>query len=174
MAIADLMSVLPPPTAPREAAPADWAAVEAALGTSLPADYRAYVEAYGSGKVGDFIWIFNPFSVRDNITLQVQVERQLSVLKELAEGGEVMPYPLFPAPGGLLPMGMTDNGDVLHWRTDGAPDEWTIVVNDARSPDCAAHAEDLTRFLARVLTRAETCSMFPEDFPPEAPAFEPK
>lgn len=173
MAIADLTAALPAPPAPNEASSADWADVEARIGTALPADYKAFVEVYGSGRIGGFVWIFNPFSKRETINLLVQADRQREILRELAQGGEAMPFPLFPEPGGLLPFGMTDNGDVLHWRTRGSPEEWSIVVNDARSPECSEHAPDLTRFLASVVTRREQCDMFPASFPPQAPAFEP-
>lgn len=174
MAIEDLRTILLPPAAPIEAGPADWNKVEGELGTPLPADYKAYIETYGSGHVADFIWVFNPFARRDNITLQVQVERQLGVLEELvADSGWKLPYPLFPKPGGLLPLGMTDNGDVIHWHTTGQAGDWTIVVNDARSPDCVEHDTGLVGFLTMILRRDEHCAMFPASFPPAEVRFEP-
>ncbi|GGC88842.1 SMI1/KNR4 family protein [Chelatococcus reniformis] len=174
MAFADIETVMPPPTAAIEAAPADWLRVETELGTALPSDYKAYIEAYGSGRIADFIWIFNPFTKRENINLLTQVPRQINVLRELADGGAPQPFPLFPAPAGLLPVGMTDNGDVILWLTVGSPDEWTVVINDSRSPEYAAHRRDLTGFLAGVLTGQEPCPIFPDSFPHSAVAFAPR
>ena len=174
MAIEDLRTILPPPADPIEAGPADWDEVEGELGTPLPSDYKAYIETYGSGHVADFLWVFNPFALRDNIKLQVQVQRQLGVLAELiTNSGWKLPYPLFPGPGGLLPLGMTDNGDVIHWRTAGEADDWTIVVNDTRSPDSVEHVAGLTAFLTEILRRNERCAMFPASFPPAEIRFKP-
>jgi hypothetical protein len=75
-----------------------------------------------------------PDSRHRTIDLLVQAPAQREVLNELASSGETIRYPVHPAPGGLLAVGMTDNGDVLHWRTVGPPEEWTIVVQEARGP----------------------------------------
>jgi hypothetical protein len=63
--------------------------------------------------------------------------------------GAFLPYPLFPEAGGLLPVAITDNGDTIHWLTNGPPDEWTIVVQDSRAPECEAYDMAFTDFLAR-------------------------
>lgn len=120
MAIGDLVAVMPTPNVPFEASSADaWASVEARLGTSLPDDYKEFIGLYGSGRIANFLWIFNPFSSNKNLNLEQQIELQSSVLGELESYGEKNPYKSFPAPGGVLPFGITDNGDVVFWRTAG-------------------------------------------------------
>jgi hypothetical protein len=45
------------------------------------------------------------------------------------------PRSLFPEEGGLLPWGVTDNGDILNWITSDNPEKWSILVYDGRSGD---------------------------------------
>jgi hypothetical protein len=171
MAIGQVLEVLSPPASPINASP-DWAKAEAELGTALPPDYRAFIETYGSGRIAELLWVFNPADRRETINLLVQSPAQREVLRELAEMGETIPYPVFPEPGGLLPFGMSDNGDVLHWRAQGAPEQWTVVVQEARGPEFSAHDADLTGFLAGVLGRTIRCPVFHRDFPKDGTGFE--
>lgn len=175
MAIEDLIAKMPPPEAPLEARGATWASVEDTIGTVLPGDYKAYIERYGSGRINGFVWIFNPFSSRQGINLVNQISVQLGALKTLAQDfGEQCPYPLFPENGGLLPLGMTDNGDVIHWLTKGKSSDWKIVVNEARGPRYEEFDGDLTSFLRKILTRDSQCSLLPRSFPQGTPIFEAK
>ena len=65
MSIADLMKLVPPPAKPFEVGTlAEWAKVEAELGTQLPQDYRDFVFAYGSGLFAGLYRVYNPFSGR--------------------------------------------------------------------------------------------------------------
>jgi hypothetical protein len=175
MAIENLISIMPPPEAPIEASGTTWVSVESAVGTILPGDYRAFIEKYGSGRISGFVWIFNPFSKRQSINLVSQLSVQTDALKSLAQDfGEKCPYPLFPENDGLLPLGMTDNGDVIHWLTKGKPNDWKIVVNEARGPRYEEFDSNLTSFLWEILTRASRCNLLPRDFPQGSPNFEPK
>ena len=175
MMLDDLQKIIPPPLAPIETSGASWQAIEAELGTLLPEDYKSFVEAYGSGRIGGFIWILNPFSERENLNLLNQVPRQLAALKELAKDfSETRPYPLYPVPGGLLPFSITDNGDVLHWRTSGKPCDWGVIVNDARSAHYEIYDVNMASFLVGVLTGKLHCPVFPAAFPPGSPEFEAK
>jgi hypothetical protein len=87
----------------------------------------------------------------------VQASAQREVLNELTSSGETIRNPVYPAPRGLLTVGMTDNGDVLHWRTVGPPEMWTIVVQEPRGPAFIAQEQNLTGFLAGVLDRSIDC-----------------
>jgi len=175
MAINDLITLMPPPEAPIEAGGATWASVESAVGSVLPIDYKEFIEKYGTGRINGFVWIFNPFSSRQGINLVNQLSVQINALKTLAQDfGEQCPYPLFPEDGGLLPAGITDNGDVIHWLTKGEPNAWKIVVNEARGPRYEEFDSDLTSFLNEILTRGAHCSLLPRIFPEGRPTFEAK
>jgi hypothetical protein len=175
MAIEDLIIIMPPPEAPIEVRGATWATVENAIGAVLPIDYKKFIEKYGSGRINGFVWIFNPFSERQSINLVSQISVQLNALKTLVQDfGEQCPYQLFPQNGGLLPLGITDNGDVIHWLTKGGPTDWKIVVNEARGPRYEEFDVDLTSFLSKILTRGSQCSLLPPNFPEGTPSFEAK
>ena len=120
MAIEHLMAVLVPPVNPFETPAAGaWASVEGRLGVPLPSDYKRFIETYGSGNIGNFLWIFNPFSNNENLNLERQVVTQAEVLNELRSYGESVPYKPFPEQGGILPFGITDNGDLLSGKQLG-------------------------------------------------------
>lgn len=171
MNMAKLEVILPPPVAPIEVpGGADWDAVEANL-TKLPGDYRAFIQRYGTGCVDSFMWIFNPGSSNPNLNLQDQVRRQSEVLREINEGDMEAIIPIYPDPKGVLPFGITDNGDVLFWETGDEPDNWTVAVLEARSSPLLKFEMNMTSFLAGICDGSVICSAFPEDFPSAKPAF---
>jgi hypothetical protein len=142
-----------------------WEEVERNLGTALPADFREFIDRYGAGRLADFVWIFSPFAQEPNVNLLDQSSRQLAALRELTERfGELLPYPLYPEEGGLLPFGGTDNGDVLFWRTHGAPDQWTVVVNSSRSAQCELYECSMSEFLFGLVSKRIRSSLLPVDF----------
>jgi hypothetical protein len=171
MSLSSLTRVLPPPSNPFEIPSLDaWEPIENQIGR-LPADYKAFVQQFGSGTIDRFLWIWNPFSKSEHGNLLTAKEPTLSALRELRESGEECPYPLHPEPGGLLPFGKSDNGDVLYWLTARVPEQWPVVVNAARDPAYEKFECDMTDFLAGILTRRLRCAIFPEDFPSRSPKF---
>lgn len=169
MSFIELLAVATPPVNRAAAEVYEWLDVERRIGTPLPSDYKAFIDRYGLGKLGDFIVVFTPSDQSPHVNLGIQIRQKLDTLKQLAsEWGEELPYPLYPAPGGLLPFGATDNGDVLYWLTSGSPDRWTVVVNEARGPDYDHHYCSMTTFLAEVISGQRRCRIFPRSFPTEA------
>jgi hypothetical protein len=173
MSIESLSRVMPPPISPAESL-GRWSDVEAALGTELPSDYKDFIQSYGSGTIGRFLSVFNPFSRHRGLNLLEQSKQQLEALRVLhADFGEPNPYPLHPLPGGLLPVAITDNGDVVHWLTDNKASKWSIVVNEARSPDYEHFEFNLTTFLERLLLKSIICRAFPTSIFDNRNEFEP-
>jgi len=163
----ELKNILPTPLETTEQpSEAEWAECEAKL-TRLPPDYKSFLEDYGTGCIDGFIWIFNPSSQNPNLNLLVQVKRQLSALDELIQQKtESKIYPLYPEIAGLLPFGITDNGDVLFWKTMGTP-------GNSRSPEYQEFQISMTSFIASVLNGTKRVAAFPEDFPNSSPSFKP-
>ena len=63
MSLATINSLVPPPESPVEVGTkAGWKEVEMKLGLKLPADYRKFIDTYGSGLFADFYIIYNPFA----------------------------------------------------------------------------------------------------------------
>ncbi|MFD7446000.1 SMI1/KNR4 family protein [Streptomyces sp. NPDC059909] len=102
-----------------------WAAAETALGVRLPDDYKHLVETYGWGEFCDYLNLHTPFGTSEHNGVDWQRGR-LSGVPE--RDRERYPYPLHPAPGGLLVWGTTIDADRLCWLTTGAPENWPVVV----------------------------------------------
>lgn len=169
MSFSKLLAVAPPPISRAFADVYKWHDLEREIGTPLPSDYKAFIDQYGLGKLADFIVVFTPSHEVPHVSLSIQIRQKLDTLQQLAsEWGETLPYPLYPAPNGLLPFGATDNGDVLYWLTSGSPDYWTVVVNEACGPEYDHHDCSMTTFLAEVINGERRCSIFPRSFPTEA------
>ena len=83
-AMKELRTLMPPPIPPVEPARAeDLDETERRLGVCLPADYRAFVELFGSGSIGGFLHIANPSSRNPYIRLVEAHDAQVHVLHEL-------------------------------------------------------------------------------------------
>jgi len=161
MTVPRLSRIMAPPAEPVES-DGSWSAIESSLGTKLPDDFKSFIERYGSGIIGHFVSILNPFSLRPSLNLMEQSKRQLITLRELhGYFGEPNPFELYPTAAGLLPVAVTDNGDIIHWITSGEPADWTIVVNEARSPDYHQFSCNLTDFLADLISKSIICRAFP-------------
>jgi hypothetical protein len=160
-----LRRLLPPPAKPVEAGrPEGWPAVEAALGTGLPADFKAFTELYGSGKVDDFLYLFNPFTQGQDGNLLAEKNRVLAAYRQTrARFPERLALPPFPEKGGVLPLGRTDNGDELYWVTDGQPNDWSVALVEGRAALQELHPMPVTGFLAALAANQLTSRVLPED-----------
>jgi hypothetical protein len=171
MSLESLLAFLDPPTSPWEVpTKADWRAAEGDLGR-LPRDYKAFLDLFGTGAIDNFLWVLNPASRNPYLNLNAEMRRMLGALSELRSSGEPCPYPLHPEPNGLMAFAKTENGDGLYWLTVGAPECWPVIVNAARDPTYERFDCDMTGFLEDILARRIRCTVFPEAFPTEPPAF---
>jgi SMI1-KNR4 cell-wall len=170
-----LRRLAPPPDTPIETGhPARWPAVEAAIGTTLPADYKVFIATYGTGMFDDFLYVFNPFAGDADVNLLRQREVVLGAHAWLRERvPEAAPLPAFPEPGGLLPLGRTQNGDQLYWLTEGEPDRWPIVAFASRSSEPERHELTLVPFLARLLGGTLGSGVFPPELGEDGHVFTP-
>ena len=159
-----LRRLLPPPADPVEPGrPDGWPAVEAALGTGLPSDFKAFIERYGSGVVDDFLYLFNPFTQGQDGNLLAEKDRVLAAYRQTrARFPDRLPLPPFPDEGGVLPLGRTDNGDELYWVTQGQPDRWPVALVEARAARQELHRMPVTGFLAALAANQLTSQVLPE------------
>lgn len=160
-----LQQLLPPPADPVEPGrPDGWAEVEAALQTGLPGDFKAFTELYGSGKLDDFLYLFNPFAAGQDGNLLAERDRVLTGYRQTrARFPERLPLPPFPEPGGVLPLGRTDNGDELYWVTEGHPDDWTVALLEARAALQEIYRLPVTGFLAALAANQLPSRILPND-----------
>jgi hypothetical protein len=165
MTIEALLKVVPPPAEPFEAFTGPWEPTEDDLGTALPQDYKDFVRLYGSGYFMEFLGIHVPRTRNYNTWLNGQVRVVTSAFKDW---DDLLPYPMWPDPEGLIPFGGTDNGHQLFWLRRGPPEAWGVVIYDRWSLfefetfDC-----DLTGFLAGLATGDVKPNAFPGLLPCE-------
>jgi hypothetical protein len=166
-----LRAVAPPPARPVEpGVPHRWPEVQAAIGTALPGDYKAFTELYGSGKFDDLLYLLNPFASDPDGNLVRQRDAMLGAYAETrAKFPRRLPLPPWPEPGGLLPLGRSDNGNELYWLTEGKPDAWGVVAFAARSTRHELHHHPVTEFLARLLSAELDSKVLPERLQRPAP-----
>lgn len=128
----------------------DWAAVEARLGTSLPADYRAFMAVYGGGAVDNLV-VLPPLPADGGWSGSITEHTgQLRVLWD-AEGG--VPGVTSGADR-VLAWGTGCNANELGWlMTDPDPDRWPVVVcRRHESPAWALVECGMAEFLRRLMT----------------------
>jgi hypothetical protein len=159
MTIEALMAVIPPPVEPSCAFLGPWEPIEAELGTALPPDYKDLVRVYGSGYYMEFFGIKVPRCPNPNSRLETQVPILCATFFDRDE----LVYPLWPDPGGLVPFGCTDNGDILFWLPRGAPEDWGVAVWDRGLWKFETFECDLTVFIAGLATGEIIPEAFPED-----------
>ena len=160
-----LRQLLPPPADPVEPGwPDGWAQVEAALGTQLPGDFKAFTEQYGSGMVDDFLYLFNPFAAGQDGNLLVEKDRVLAAYRQTrARFPDRLVLPPFPDEGGVLPLGRTENGDELYWVTQRDPDGWPVALLESRAAFLEVHPMPVTGLLAALAANQLTSRVLPDD-----------
>jgi hypothetical protein len=71
--------------------------------------------------------------------------------------------PPFPEPGGVLPLGRTDNGDELYWVTQGHADDWPVALVESRAALQELHAMPVPGFLTALAANQLTSRILPAD-----------
>ena len=157
----NLIEILRPPSKPN-----DNKINLSNLAMELPDDYLKFIEVYGTGKISNFITIFNCNSQDDDYNLFVQASLILEDLRFLLEDDPTYyKSNLYPNQDALYPIGVTDNGDYIFWVTQGNPNEWTIAIIASRSPDVEHTKYNLNDFLFNVLLKKTNIDSFPSSFP---------
>ncbi len=163
MSLDRLREIVTPPAAPTETGDPDaWPEVERHMGTPLPADYKAFTNAYGSGAFDSFLYLFNPFARGQGGNLLVERDRVLAAYRQTrARFPDRLALPPFPESGGVLPLGRTDNGDELYWVTEGDRDHWTVALLESRAAFQEVHPMPVTGFLAALAANQLTSRILP-------------
>ncbi|MBC2373031.1 SMI1/KNR4 family protein [Listeria booriae] len=169
MYLEKLKTILSPPVkAVNSGSNIEWKDAEKKLGVEFPPDYKEFISTFGTGVIDDFLWIYNPFTDNKNVNIFVQMKGNNAAYCTLKEEfPDDYPYSVFPEIGGLLPLGVTDNGDVLNWIT--TPGKWTILVYGGSGN--FEYQGTITEFIFDVLSQNINCIVFPDDFPETNPKF---
>lgn len=155
-AVAELERVLPGLAALRlRTAPGvDWARLEDALGTALPADYKLFCDRYPAIDLSDFVRLGGPPPGAEAGWVR-HAHEELEIVAEWCEDAEFdVPLEVYPAPGGLLPWACSNQGDYFLWTTSPAgPQEWTVTVA-SRNGDWWHYAGGAVQFVADLVSGA--------------------
>ena len=166
MLLDKLTSSLPPPANPKETGSnAAWGEVTKRFGDVLPTDYMFFIQRYGTGEIGGWLTVLNPFAENAHLNLFIYGFQLLAALRQIkTEFPKDLPYPLFYEPSGLLPWGISIDGDIFCWRTDGLSGNWPVVVI-GRHTSPEEFQMPFSQFLHGVLTKELKTLACPEDLP---------
>ncbi|MFD5549290.1 hypothetical protein ACFWJQ_21510 [Streptomyces goshikiensis] len=148
----------------------DWDALSRELGTGIPGDFKELAESYPSFNISDFLALYIPEPGQE--VAYAQSWKDDERLASLHADDLTYGYAPYPAPGGLIVWGASNEGDNFYWRTnDGDPDSWTIVV-EGRNDDWCTYEGTLTDYLAGLVTGTVTTDGLPSDFPGRDPVID--
>ncbi|MEK2490895.1 SMI1/KNR4 family protein [Kitasatospora purpeofusca] len=129
----------------------DWSAAEKVHGTSFPADYRAFVAAFGDGSIEEMLGVHIPAT---------SDEPQFGALSRLSDEAlaDFAVNQWAPADRGryrledLLIWGGTAAGDTLCWiTTDPDPDRWPVAVYARGDLEWSVYPCGMAEFLLKLL-----------------------
>ncbi|MET9515788.1 SMI1/KNR4 family protein [Streptomyces sp. NPDC002994] len=161
--LARLKQLVPPPSQPRQK---NWGSAEQTLGVELPSDYKELIQTYGGSNWDDYLYVLEPDCPNDNYDLIEWEDQQTEALEGLWEFEE-KPTGLTAAGTRIIPWATTDNGECLYWlvRPGQGPEEWTIMLNEARGSGWEHYPTTCTRFLASALDGEVQSSILSSRFP---------
>ncbi|MCX4767757.1 SMI1/KNR4 family protein [Streptomyces sp. NBC_01275] len=123
----DLVQVFGRPPA-RQPAPDDWAEVEAYVGSALPNDFKAFLDAYGTGVICGELVVFHPLGSSPLLTRMRKIHESFG--QSWRRDSDRYPFRFHPDPGGLISWGYDYSGDEhFFWPCDDEPDRWKTVTN---------------------------------------------
>jgi hypothetical protein len=157
MSIEALMKVAPPPEMTFGNFDGPWEPLEAALGATLPQDYKDLVRVYGVGEFLEYFRVHLPGC--DNEAFHF--ENTIASLGRVMADDDDFPYVLWPEMNGLIIAGSTMDGDLLFWRRSGPAQDLSIIYWD--SIGCQEFDCSLTEFLTNLITG----ELLPERFSPD-------
>ncbi|MFK0117202.1 SMI1/KNR4 family protein [Streptomyces sp. NPDC090994] len=162
-ALARLTQIIAPPSEPGNT---DWDAAQGQLGVVLPTDYKDLISTYGGSNWDDYLYLLQPGCPNDNYDLIEWEDQQTEALEGLWEF-EKKPDELADAGSRVIPWATTDNGECLYWlvRADQDPDQWTVMVNEARGDRWEHYSMNCTEFLVAVLEGDVQSSVLSSRFP---------
>jgi hypothetical protein len=149
-----LIELLPPPEIPVEAS-GNWANVERQLGTTLPSDYKWFIETYGTGGIcTDYINVLNPFAENPALNLIAHSKVTLDVYRrdQLETELRLNPHAVYPQPGVIFPWASSASAHEMFWLTRGDPDSWGVVFFDRNRIEFRTYEQTcMTQFLVTLL-----------------------
>jgi hypothetical protein len=151
------------PTFPREET-IDWKDVENTIKIGLPLEYKKFISHFGTGSIGNFLWVFNPLASNINLNLSQHqyFHDAYNTMKELFPEDYMRPD--FPDQNSFLTWAATDNGDSFFWIVEGKPDDWVVGVHSHDQGDEEISGKNTSDFLLSLFSHQLTSNILPKDF----------
>jgi hypothetical protein len=145
----------------------DWASITLKMGIELPRDYKEFVDTFGGGYIDDYLYVMEPDCPFEASDLVGFVEERAEALEYLWSSSEDKPRELTEPGDRLIAFAMSDNGEYVYWlaKAEQHPDDWTIMVNEARGEWWEHHDMSFTQFLLSSLTGEVRCEILSDSFP---------
>ncbi|MFE7193665.1 hypothetical protein [Kitasatospora sp. NPDC057541] len=110
-----------------------WEGSPSEVGFEFPADYREFVDRYGSVRINGEMSVLVPtlrsYDGGPGVGFSGFVRMTTHGIAAELAADEDCPYPVYPEPGGILGWGSNLNADQFFWLTEGDdPDSWVIVA----------------------------------------------
>jgi hypothetical protein len=122
-----LVSLFGSPAA-RERSPEDWVEVEDYVGSALPSDFKAFLDAYGTGVICGELVVFHPRGSSPLLTRMRKIHESFG--QSWRREADAYPFRFHPEPGGLVSWGYDYSSDEhFFWPCDPEPDRWKVVTN---------------------------------------------
>ena len=179
--ISELNALMPPPPAEQRRvdwSADDWARVEVDLGRPIPADFRAFINGWGAGRLGDFLSPYVPAGpYHPAIVMPAAVRGPAGDYAMLKSPHPGFTLPDFPADGSLMTFAVTDNGDYLGWIVGpGDPGSWPVAIwGDEERAAEVFDGESFGPFIVQLVQGGIRPAAFPDDLWDDSPwAFEPR
>ncbi len=161
----ELKKILIRNTQNRDVQKNDWEKVEYNLGFSLPKDYKDFIDYYGTGGVNNFFWLHTPFTNVGHMNFEKHGQLMLETYQHVKElYPELYIHEIYPNKNGILPIGYTDNGDEIYWKTNDETSLWQIIVYDNLGERIIEYPMGMAEWIYRLVSKEINCEIFPDDF----------
>ncbi|GAA4061108.1 SMI1/KNR4 family protein [Nonomuraea soli] len=173
--LAELRAIIGPPL--RRPVPANWPAVEENLNTPLPADYKEFLDHYGTVafdlSLGLLVANLGGTSASTPREGWMEFLEPLDPISGYGEPMEIVDdsnnvlgerlFDVYPRQGGLAPWGSTQFGHVCLWEMTGEPDEWVVWVTDEDAMSIWRHDGGFVDFLIKANKGTLRCPVIHEN-----------
>jgi len=161
MTLSRIVELLPVPDVATENERGDCDSLSVEFGVRFPDIFIDFVSTYGTGSIGGFLWILNPFSKNPNLNLD-QARYFRNAYQNLRND-----FPeYYPRRSDeFLPWAFTDNGDAVVWLIDeGDPNDWCVCVQASDPAQEEMTGLNTQEFLEALLEKRLASSILPVQF----------
>lgn len=142
-----------------------WENVERKINCLLPDDFKLFFDSYGTGAIGDFLWVLNPKSSNGNLNFNKSLyfHTAYKQMKELFPDDYKRPN--FPEKESFLTWAVSDNGDSLFWIiSSDNPNDWKVGVHNHDQGEEETFDMNASDFLISLAEKKLSSKILPEDF----------